>query len=101
MPSWRGPGHSEHHLGTAIDFGSPDDSKAAWNHEDWGQTPAGAWLYQNAWRFGFVLSYPKNKRDVTCYQYEPWHYRYIGREMAADLHATSLTLREYLWRQFH
>ena len=95
------PGHSEHHLGTTIDFGSPDDNKATWNHDDWAQTRAGGWLRQNSWRFGFVLSYPKGKTDVTCYKYEPWHYRYVGREMAAELRGTSLTLREYLWRQFH
>jgi D-alanyl-D-alanine carboxypeptidase len=95
------PGHSEHHLGTAIDFGSPDDDKAAWNYDDWADTPAGAWLYKNAWKFGFVLSYPKGQRDTTCYAYEPWHYRYIGRDMAADLHGTGLTLREYLWQRFH
>lgn len=95
------PGHSEHHLGTAIDFGSPDDSKQAWNYDDWGNTAAGGWLRQNSWRFGFLLSYPKGHTDATCYKYEPWHFRYVGRPMAADVRGTGLTLREYLWRNFH
>ena len=38
---------------------------------------------------------------MVCYRYEPWHYRYVGREMAADVHGSGLTLREYLWQQFH
>ena len=95
------PGHSEHHLGTTIDFGSPDDTKASWYHDDWAETRAGGWLYANAWRFGFLLSYPKGKTDLTCYKYEPWHYRYVGREIAADVRGTGLTLRQYLWREFH
>jgi zinc D-Ala-D-Ala carboxypeptidase len=95
------PGHSEHQLGTTIDFGSAKSSRDSWEYSDWAQTRAGAWMKQNAWRFGFVMSYPKNKRGATCYQYEPWHYRYVGREMAAQVRASGLTLREYLWRQFH
>lgn len=90
------PGHSEHQLGTAIDlrsYGGP----AAWDIEDWAKTPEGAWVAANAHLYGFVMSYPEGKRDVTCYVYEPWHYRYVGREMAAAIHASGLTPREYLW----
>ena len=94
------PGHSEHQLGTTIDFASGGSSKPAWQYDDWGQTDAGRWIYRNGWKFGFVLSYPDGQSDVTCYMYEPWHYRYVGREMAADIHATGLTLREYLWQNF-
>jgi len=95
------PGHSEHQLGTAIDFGSANTSKKAWSYSDWAQTPAGAWLKKNGWRFGFVMSYPKRHRSVTCYMYEPWHWRYVGPEMAAKVRASGLTLREYQWFNFH
>lgn len=91
-------GHSEHQLGTTIDVQSPG-SRAPWDYVDWGrQTRAGAWLKGNAWRYGFVMSYPAGKRAVTCYDYEPWHYRYVGREVATMVRASRLTLREWLWR---
>lgn len=92
------PGHSEHQLGTAIDFRSYGGS-APWDHTDWATTKAGAWLKANAWKFGFVMSYPKGRTTVTCYAYEPWHYRYIGKERAAKLRESGLTLREVLWQE--
>ncbi len=91
------PGHSEHQLGTAIDMRSLD-GPPAWDLEDWALTPEGAWLEENAYRFGFVMSYPRGSADVTCYVYEPWHYRYVGRELAADVRASGVTPREYMWR---
>ena len=91
-------GHSEHQLGTAIDFKS-HGGPAPWDLEDWAETPAGAWLAQNAYRYGFVMSYPEGKESVTCYIYEPWHYRYLGRETAAQVKESGLTLREWLWLQ--
>jgi D-alanyl-D-alanine carboxypeptidase len=92
------PGHSEHQLGTTLDFRSYGGS-APWNYRDWGTTKAGAWLRNNAWKYGFVMSYPKGKTSVTCYAYEPWHFRYVGRANAAKVHTSALTLRQYLWRQ--
>ena len=65
------PGHSQHQLGTAIDFGSIDLG--------YGETREGQWVLANARRFGFSLSYPQGLQDVTGYQYEPWHFRYLGR----------------------
>jgi D-alanyl-D-alanine carboxypeptidase len=91
-------GHSEHQLGTTVDFRSYGGS-APWYYSDWGNSRAGAWLKANAWKYGFVMSYPKGKITVTCYSYEPWHYRYVGRALAAKIRASGLTLREYLWRQ--
>jgi zinc D-Ala-D-Ala carboxypeptidase len=91
------PGHSEHQLGVTIDFGSSNSDKAAWKYDDWAETKAGAWMKSNAWKYGWLMSYPKNKRDITCYRYEPWHYRYVGVEMAAKVRQSGLTLREYLW----
>lgn len=90
------PGHSEHQLGTAVDF-SNAQLWAPWDDDDWSTTPEGGWLAQNAWRFGFAMSYPKGARGVTCYDYEPWHYRYVGRDLAARVHADGRSLREVLW----
>lgn len=87
------PGHSEHQLGTAIDFG--DGRAAPWEYRDWATTPSGAWLRDRAAEFGFVMSYPPGKSGVTCYDYEPWHYRWIGRSAAAALVSTGVTLREW------
>jgi zinc D-Ala-D-Ala carboxypeptidase len=90
------PGHSEHQLGTAIDFTSAGGA-APWTYADWGATPAGAWMAANAWRYGFVMSYPPNRYLETGYDYEPWHYRYVGRDLAAVATTDGRTLREVLW----
>lgn len=89
-------GHSEHQLGTAIDFRSSGGS-APWNYTDWGTTAAGRWLAANAWVYGFVMSYPKGAQALTCYSYEPWHYRYVGRGVAKKIHDSKLTSRQWLW----
>lgn len=95
------PGHSEHQLGTAIDFRSATNASAPWDYRDWARTDAGAWLLANAWQFGFVLSYPRGGFDRTCYVYEPWHYRYVGRSVAASIHSAGVTPREWLWNSDH
>ena len=92
------PGHSEHQLGLTIDFRS--DPPVATLNNSWGATPAGKWMRNHAWEFGFIMSYPKGKTSLTCYDYEPWHFRYVGRDLAALVHASGLTLREYLWANF-
>ncbi|MGH2384605.1 MAG: D-alanyl-D-alanine carboxypeptidase family protein [Candidatus Limnocylindria bacterium] len=91
------PGHSEHQLGTTIDV-THAGGAAAWTYRDWATHPTGAWMRDNAWRYGFVVSYPKESFATVCYDYEPWHFRYVGRAMAADVRATGLTLREFIWR---
>ena len=91
-------GHSEHQLGTTLDLRSYGGG-APWDVKDWATTKAGKWIAANAWKYGFVLSYPKGKSDVTCYDYEPWHVRYVGKARAAAIHGTGLTYREYLWAQ--
>jgi LAS superfamily LD-carboxypeptidase LdcB len=93
------PGHSEHQLGVAIDFRSAAGG-APWSGTDWGLSPAGSWMKAHAWEFGFVQSYPKGKVKKTCYDYESWHFRYVGRDEAAAIHASGLTIREYLWSHF-
>jgi D-alanyl-D-alanine carboxypeptidase len=92
------PGHSEHQLGLAIDFRS--DPGGSPFTGSWGQTPAGSWMRQHAWEYGFIRSYPPNDQDVTCYASEAWHYRYVGRDLAAAIHASGLTTRGYLWANF-
>jgi D-alanyl-D-alanine carboxypeptidase len=59
-----------------------------------GTTPQGQWLAANAWRFGFLLRYPADKVDVTGYTYEPWHFRYIGVDLATEMHNTGVTTLE-------
>ncbi|MBW3613073.1 MAG: D-alanyl-D-alanine carboxypeptidase family protein [Chloroflexi bacterium] len=93
------PGHSEHQLGTALDFTSLGGA-APWNYADWAATPAGSWMAANAWRYGLLMTYPRNKSAVHCYDYEPWHYRYVGRELAAAVRASGMTLREAIWAAY-
>jgi D-alanyl-D-alanine carboxypeptidase len=92
------PGHSEHQLGLAIDFRS--DPGGSPFTGSWGSTPAGTWMRQHAWEYGFIRSYPPKKQGVTCYAAEAWHYRYVGHDLAAAIHASGLTTREYLWANF-
>jgi len=89
------PGHSEHQLGTTVDVSSPS---AGFGLESFVGTEEAAWLEANAWRFGFVVSYPEGKEHITGYAYEPWHIRWIGREEARRVHESGLTLHEYLAR---
>jgi zinc D-Ala-D-Ala carboxypeptidase len=91
------PGHSEHQLGTSVDFREVG-GKAPWDLEDFAQTPGGAWLAEYAWKYGFIMSYPKDTSDLTCYIYEPWHYRYVGLEVAKAVKESGLTLRQWLWQ---
>lgn len=88
------PGHSQHQLGTAIDFANTE-SGVDFN-QNFEVTTEGAWLANNAYLFGFVLSYPKGKEAVTGYVYEPWHYRYIGIENAARMIQSGSILEEFL-----
>ena len=69
------PGHSQHQLGTVVDFGSIDDAFAA--------TDAGRWMADHSWRFGWSLSYPEGHEGETGYRWESWHFRWISRPAAA------------------
>jgi zinc D-Ala-D-Ala carboxypeptidase len=91
------PGHSEHQLGTSLDFRSATSTRAPWDYYDWSTTKAGYWMKLNAWRYGFVMSYPKGKYWKTGYDYEPWHYRYVGRARAKAIRYSGLTPREWFW----
>jgi D-alanyl-D-alanine carboxypeptidase len=62
-------------------------------------TPAGQWIAAHAHEYGFVLSYPADAQDRSCYEFEPWHLRYVGRDVAAQIHDSGLTPREWLLRR--
>jgi zinc D-Ala-D-Ala carboxypeptidase len=88
------PGHSQHQLGTAVDF-----TNAAAGYQVWmpfAQTSAYGWLEHHAWEYGFVLAYPRGKEKQTGYQWEPWHYRYVGVQYARRLVESDLSLQEFL-----
>jgi D-alanyl-D-alanine carboxypeptidase len=88
------PGHSEHQLGTTLDVTTEG---AADVDQSWGASPAGQWIASHAHEFGFLISYPAGAEERTCYDFEPWHLRYVGREQAAAVIESGLTLREYLY----
>jgi zinc D-Ala-D-Ala carboxypeptidase len=87
------PGHSEHQLGTAIDVLDPGGGDLTL---DFGGTPQGQWVAAHSWEYGFVLSYPDGGADRTCYGYEPWHLRYVGRDTAQAIHDAGVTPREWM-----
>lgn len=86
-------GHSEHQLGTTVDFGSPALDHLF--HVDFATTPEGLWLADNAHRYGFTMSYPADTYDITGFKYEPWHYRYVGVDLSTELRATGRILTEW------
>ena len=87
------PGTSEHQLGLAVDI----VDNRNWNlDESQAEMPAQKWLMANSWKYGFILRYPVGKTAVTGIIYEPWHYRYVGKELAKELHECGLTLEEYM-----
>lgn len=87
------PGTSEHQTGLSIDISRAD--RKCYLNECFADQPEGKWLAENVNRFGFVLRYPSDKEPVTGYQYEPWHFRYVGKELAAELTKTGQTLEEF------
>ena len=92
------PGTSEHQLGLAVDIIDASN----WNlDESQEHTPAQQWLMANSWRYGFILRYPNDKSDITGIIYEPWHYRYVGYDVAKEIHERGICLEEYLGRAGH
>ena len=91
------PGTSEHHTGLAMDLVSSDywgyysDLEHAYENFD-----SFKWMYEHCAEFGFILRYPKDKQDITGITYEPWHYRYVGKEAAEYIMENGLCLEEYL-----
>lgn len=91
------PGESEHHTGLAMDVSS--QSAEFRLLEAFGDMPEGKWLKENAHKFGFIIRYLKDKTDITGYTYEPWHIRYVGKEVAEEIYNAGITLEEYLGLQ--
>ncbi|MBI2595021.1 MAG: D-alanyl-D-alanine carboxypeptidase family protein [Candidatus Colwellbacteria bacterium] len=90
------PGRSEHQLGTAVDFTSKSaDLKGA--TVSFANTKEGQWLTLNSYKYGFVLSYPAELQGATGYQYEPWHFRYVGKNIAKTVFESKIPLNSYLY----
>jgi D-alanyl-D-alanine carboxypeptidase len=89
------PGHSEHQLGLAADFSVKGSGCAIM--VCFGSTEAGMWLAENAHQYGFVLRYPKGYKPITGFQYEPWHFRYVGIELATEMQIKGIKTLEEFW----
>lgn len=92
------PGTSEHQLGLAVDI---VDYVMQDLTEEQENTETQKWLMANSWRYGFIHRYPNGRTDVTGIIYEPWHYRYVGKDAAQDIFTRNITLEEYLGRTEH
>ena len=87
------PGASEHQTGMAMDVGQ----KHKVNLEvSFGETEGGKWCRENCWRFGFILRYGETWEGITGYKYEPWHFRYVGKEYAKQIHDADIPLETWL-----
>jgi len=91
------PGRSEHHTGLCVDITSK--SMGMTLSQDFADYKDGKWLNEHCQDYGFILRYPKGKTDVTGYAYEPWHFRYVGVEVAKDIMSRGITLEEYIQEQ--
>lgn len=87
------PGTSEHELGLAVDIVAESNQMLDTSQE---QTPEQQWLMANSYKYGFILRYPTDKSEITGIGYEPWHYRYVGKEAATEITQQKLCLEEYL-----
>lgn len=87
------PGTSEHQLGLALDIVSSSYQALTKKQE---KTAEQKWLMEHCWEYGFILRYPNDKSEITGIGYEPWHYRYVGRDVALDMRDSGLCMEEYL-----
>ncbi|MBE6147472.1 MAG: D-alanyl-D-alanine carboxypeptidase family protein [Firmicutes bacterium] len=87
------PGASEHQCGLAFDVAYITDGNYGDSITD--EQEETKWMFANAHKYGFILRYPKGKEDITGYNYEPWHYRFVGVELASYLFENDITLEEY------
>lgn len=84
-------GYSEHQTGLAVDV-----YNGVIPYTSFEETEEFTWMQQNAYKYGFILRFPEDKTNITGYQYESWHYRYVGKEIAEEIYKNNLTLEEYL-----
>ncbi len=87
------PGASEHQLGLAMDIGQRGKNGLT---PSFGKTKGGAWARENCWRFGFILRYDEPWEEITGYRFEPWHFRYVGKEYARMIHEANVPLETWL-----
>ena len=87
------PGTSEHQFGLALDIVDVANQVPDERQEN---TEVQKWLMKNSWKYGFILRYPTDKSDITGISYEPWHYRYVGKEAAKEIYEAEICLEEYL-----
>ena len=87
------PSASEHHLGLAMDIGQQSEPTL---NEKFADTAGGIWVRENCWRFGFILRYGEDWEEITGYKYEPWHFRYVGKELAKEIHEADMPLETWL-----
>ncbi len=89
------PGYSDHQTGLATDLCGQDTQYDL--TQEFEKTPEGKWLAENAWKYGFIMRYPKGKDKITGYTYEPWHFRYITKEEAKKIHdaGENMTFEEF------
>lgn len=87
------PGTSEHQTGLSLDLSSAD--RSCYLETCFGASSAGKWLATNAHMYGFIVRYPEGKESITGYQYEPWHFRYVGKDLALELQRNSQTMEEF------
>ena len=87
------PGASEHQTGLAMDLGQKHKIHL---EVSFGDTEGGKWCRENCWRFGFILRYDEQWEEITGYKYEPWHFRYVGKEYAKEIHEANVPLETWL-----
>ena len=87
------PGASEHQLGLAMDVGQRGKAQLSGN---FARTEGGKWARENCWRFGFIIRYDEGWEDVTGYKSEPWHFRYVGKELAEEIHEANVPFETWL-----
>ena len=85
------PGYSEHQTGLSADIFSKDNTST----KTFANSNAYKWLVDNAYKYGFILRYPEGKENLTGYSFEAWHYRYVGKKVAKQVHDKNLTYEEY------
>ena len=91
------PGTSEHQMGLAVDIVATSNQQLDESQE---RTAEQQWLIQNCYKYGFILRYPNDKNQITKVGYEPWHYRYVGKEHAQKIMKEGICLEEYLDKYF-
>lgn len=95
------PGASDHQTGLGVDIVNPEWAKKSAFNAEFAKTAEAQWMAENCARFGFIIRYPQDKVDITGINYEPWHLRYVGVEVATYLTQNGLTLEEFTYEARH